>query len=212
MQKKFLYLLLSCSLCACEQVCIPCMNESQVKKNREIAKKIEGYYAVVKQEILYTIPLDLNYDGVANTDLFKEFTCYWVVLGYPHPEYRVEMNYCGGNDDSGYYFSAAMQIFYSLVDKYGTPVHQGCFNSATKYYDCLCPIMDTSSIEFQITDGNSIGSTYHWKGIFDIPKKLKWEENRIYFECDKDFYTELWGWQTVRCSFEFEKERDLDYY
>ncbi|MDR0830350.1 MAG: hypothetical protein LBN95_09635 [Prevotellaceae bacterium] len=164
---------------------------------REFAKtKIAGKYSVAKQ--MSDIPVDLNLDGIANTDLSKEFTCVW-----GNYEYSTRMIFDGLNENENACFKVEAVVLYNVVDYNREPAEQGCFNYWVKYYQYEMTSISPATFEFEFYY-NKGGREHYWEELFGVPKNLSWQNDTLYFEFQKDFYTSD-GWQTVNCNFEFVK-------
>jgi hypothetical protein len=143
--------------------------------------------------------VDLNFDGTANTDLSQEFTCVW-----GNYQYFVEISLDGLTEKGNAYFNVATIVLYNDVNNYDRiPTDEGCFFYWVKYYGY--ELVDTSTMEFQFSRIYPSGGKYLWEGLFGVLKKLYLQDNHLYLEYEKDFYTPD-GWQTTNCYFEFAKK------
>lgn len=180
--KKILYMLLAIVILSCQKE--DDLSTPKVEEN-ELLKKMAGKYYLVK---MYTdVPVDLNFDGVYQTNMFVEIDClHHTVLEW----LTSDMVYSASRDHK------AMGIYLANSNVYSdTPPLNQCFSQNALVYQID---VDRHTGEFTIT-----GRDEDREAEYGRLTAVSWADDILYAEFSMPIFTSE-GWQTVNMFVEYE--------
>lgn len=148
-------------------------------ESHEFLNELIGEYRL---QAAYTdVAVDLNSDGIPQTNLIEEAECFY----YPVLSYRSQFRVNGG---SKWFW---LSIMYRDMES-----DELCLYSADMFYDYE---VDEETKEILITYRGDANETE-----YGTLKKVKWIDDVAYYEYEKQFFTSE-GWKTVTLTMEYKK-------
>jgi hypothetical protein len=175
-KKTFYILAIASLLFACNKGDDPVIFDNS---EHLLLDQMKGRYNL---EQLYTdVPLDLNFDGEYNTDLYLEIDC---VTMFPLALTNATVQYYASSGFRDMGLEVPDSYVYSDVEPYSQ-----CFSQVSYVYEFD---VNVETKELEIT----------WR--FEEPEiesgpltAARWQDDKLYFEFDKIYFTSE-GWQTVK--------------
>lgn len=162
-----------------------CSEKSEPVKSHEFKKQLNGYYKI--QEVYIDKALYLNFDGIANTDLFEEITCTFI-SNLPNSICQIYWNDYYKSD----YVSIEVTVFYSHYDYvYARLDSPGCYDVVNSLG--LGIIVNEENKEMIIMKKVD-ADDYEQFGIINDQysghlDSVRWENNYLYLTWTKKFPT-----------------------
>lgn len=163
-----------------------CNSDDNTSKN--YLKSLEGRYKLI--EIHTETPVDLNFDGLKQTDLMEEIDCY---MAFTLSQYRALIDYQNLFDERA---TLDVEVPESVIYSEIEPFSQ-CFNNGQLYYEKFEVNEDTGEIIILARDEERellLGKLISGKIIGDS----------LYFKFEVPLFTSE-GWQTVIINEVFKK-------
>ncbi len=161
-------------------------------KKQELIEKVHGLYRL--RAATTSVPIDINLDGVPQTNLFEE------------------VRYCN---------NTLNLVSYSCKITHRSTYDEIIFEVPTSefiehYLPTTC-IRDKGlayPFEFDVPNNTiKLGQSDHWDEFAADFKTeiltMTWEEDWVYFTLKKEFYTSSGEWQEVELYLEYEKTSDV---
>lgn len=170
-----------------------CSDDDTKEENRDFLNQVKGIYTLDK--IISDTPLDLNYDGVAGTDIMAEIDCfsgYQVIDGNDviKDEIISRPTLHGG-------------IFNSLLvslpehDMINDEPYDNCYNKLSQVYGYA---VNENTKEITITARDEQREAVH-----GTLTNIKWEDNTMHYWVKRKYLTPD-GWQEVTLHITYRKD------
>jgi len=198
MQNKFLYILLLCSLFSCKP---PEIEPPKPPPDYTFLKSVIGWYWAIDSCCYMDIPLDLNFDGVATTNIANE------IGNWPALRATIVARIDHFNKvKSDYWIDLGIDTPGHTMDSQGNLWSFGTFNLFLIGFEIE---IDEYTHEITVTrdDTDYFNDYYHQKYGQLQSIRFGGDNNNLYLEYEQEFYTPE-GWQTARCFYELEKIAD----
>ncbi|MCO6146556.1 hypothetical protein [Flavobacterium sp. NRK1] len=163
---------------------LSCSNDDTTKENNEFLNQVKGIYTLDKIES--DVPLDLNFDGIAQVNVMGEIDCfsgYQVIDG----NYVIKDEIISRPSFSGGKFNS-LDISIPEHDLINDQPYDQCFNKLWLVYTFE---VDENTKQISITGRDSEREAIHGT-LTDI----KWENNVIHYWVKRQYLTPD-GWKDV---------------
>ena len=166
---------------------IGCGDDDTARNGNEFLNQITGVYYLT--EVQSDVAVDLNLDGVPQTDLLTEIDCF---SGYPPEAFRGDIIF---KPESGGYKSLNFRII-EHSRFLGDIPEDTCFNEVSLVYEYTVN-EETKEVIITWRDGER-------EAEYGTLVDVKWMDNKVHYTVNKRYYTSE-GWQNVNIHLTYDK-------